>query len=273
MGSAGMLKSHRRGRHLDGQGRRCLQSAYPQPAGQFPQYQAISKVAVDPRNSNTVIAGTKTGLYFSYNGGDTWTGPCLPDAFTDPAPGRHRPDVLDQHARAPTLMLAIGTRGYSTTVSTLAENGANGIYKTTVPAAGCPATWTLISAPRQRLARRHRLAASRIPDRRQPPGPHRPGHGPQQPQLHLRPGAAACQSDGDRSAAGSSASGAPPTAAPPGSSAPTATAPRRGCLRLRLPAELVRPGHRGRPEQPEHALHGHLSTSGSPPTAAPPSTT
>ncbi|HMA33443.1 MAG TPA: S-layer homology domain-containing protein, partial [Chloroflexia bacterium] len=37
---------------------------------------------------------------------------------------------------------------YSTTVQTnLAENGANGIYKTTLPASGCPASWSLISTP------------------------------------------------------------------------------------------------------------------------------
>ena len=39
----------------------------PLPPGQFPQYQAVGKVRVDPRNSNNVVAGTKTGLYFSYS--------------------------------------------------------------------------------------------------------------------------------------------------------------------------------------------------------------
>src|SRR5207245_2242340 len=39
---------------------------------------------------------------------------------------------------------AIGARGYATTVQPdLGNNGANGIYSTTVPASGCPASWTL----------------------------------------------------------------------------------------------------------------------------------
>ena len=55
---------------------------YPEPSGTFPQYQAVGKVAVDPNQSQNLVAGTKTGVYFSYNGGDNWTGPCIPDTFT-----------------------------------------------------------------------------------------------------------------------------------------------------------------------------------------------
>ena len=43
--------------------------AYTEPAGQFPQYDAVGKVRVDPNNSNNVVAGTKKGIYVSYNGG------------------------------------------------------------------------------------------------------------------------------------------------------------------------------------------------------------
>ena len=77
MGSQGILKSTDAGAHLDCAGRQRLRSAFPEPAGQFPQYQAVGKVRVDPNNSNKVVAGTKTGLYFSYDGGANWTGPCL----------------------------------------------------------------------------------------------------------------------------------------------------------------------------------------------------
>ncbi|HET6313440.1 MAG TPA: hypothetical protein VFH60_06365, partial [Chloroflexia bacterium] len=46
-----------------------------------------------------------------------------------------------------TLYVAVGARGYSTTVqSNLAENGANGMYRATVPASGCPAEWDSISS-------------------------------------------------------------------------------------------------------------------------------
>ena len=37
---------------------------------------------VDPNNSNNVVAGTKKGLYFSYDAGSNWTGPCLTNTFT-----------------------------------------------------------------------------------------------------------------------------------------------------------------------------------------------
>ena len=46
------------------------------------------------------------------------------------------------------LFVAVGSRGFSTTVQyNLAENGANGIYRATVPASGCPANWSLSSRP------------------------------------------------------------------------------------------------------------------------------
>ena len=55
---------------------------YTEPAGQFPQYNAVGKVRVDPNNSNKVVAGTKQGLYFSYDGGTNWTGPCFTNNFS-----------------------------------------------------------------------------------------------------------------------------------------------------------------------------------------------
>jgi hypothetical protein len=147
MGSAGLLKSTDAGATWTIKGAGVFAPIYPQPSGVFPQYNAIGKVGVDPRNSNTVIAGTKTGVFFSYNGGDTWSGPCLTNAFPT-----QRQDVtgllLRDTGSSTDLYVAVGARGYSTTVQVnLAENGANGIYKTTVPASGCPASWTLSSTP------------------------------------------------------------------------------------------------------------------------------
>ena len=55
---------------------------YPTPAGEFPQYNAVGKVRVDPNNSNKVAAGAKTGLYLSYDGGVNWTGPCSTNGFS-----------------------------------------------------------------------------------------------------------------------------------------------------------------------------------------------
>src|SRR5207247_11048263 len=115
--------------------------AYPEPPGIFPQYQAVGKVRVDPRNANNVIAGTKTGVFFSFDAGVNWTGPCLTDAFTT-----QRHDVtgllVSDNGTSTDLYAAIGTRGFNTPVQVdLDKNGANGVYRTTVPASGCP-TWT-----------------------------------------------------------------------------------------------------------------------------------
>jgi len=142
MGSAGILKSTDQGAAWTVKGANVFTAFYPPSAGGFPQYQAVGKVKVDPNNSNIVIAGTKTGLFFSYDGGDNWAGPCTTNSFST-----QRQDVtglLVADAGATTdLYVAIGTRGFSTTVQPdLGQNGANGMYKTTLPASGCPASWT-----------------------------------------------------------------------------------------------------------------------------------
>ena len=82
MGSQGILKSTDAGAHWTVLGASVFGAPYPEPAGQFPQYQAVGKVRVDPNNSNKVVAGTKTGLYFSYDAGVNWTGPCLTNSFS-----------------------------------------------------------------------------------------------------------------------------------------------------------------------------------------------
>jgi hypothetical protein len=143
MGSAGILKSTDAGVTWAIKGADVFTGYYPEPAGAFPQYQAVGKIEADPNNSNTLVAGTKTGVYFSYNGGDTWTGPCLTNAFTS-----QRQDVtgllLSDAGSTTDMYVAIGSRGISTTVqANLSENGANGIYKSAVPTNGCPANWTL----------------------------------------------------------------------------------------------------------------------------------
>ena len=138
MGSQGILKSTNGGASWTLLGASVFGPALPEPAGQFPQYNAVGKVRVDPRNSNNVVAGTKTGLYFSYDGGNNWTGPCTTNNFTT-----QRQDItglaLTDTGSSTRIIAAIGVRGYSTTVQyNLNQNGANGIYKGTIPASGCP---------------------------------------------------------------------------------------------------------------------------------------
>src|SRR5437868_7136081 len=145
MGSQGILKS------TDGGGTWTLLDAnvfgeaLPEPAGQFPQYNAVGKVRVDPRNSSNVVAGTKTGLYFSYDGGVNWIGPCTTNGFST-----QRQDVtglaLTDTGTSTRIIAAVGVRGFATTVqNNLNQNGANGIYNGTIPVTGCPTDFTPIT--------------------------------------------------------------------------------------------------------------------------------
>jgi uncharacterized repeat protein (TIGR01451 family) len=146
MGSQGILKSTDGGANWTVLGANVFAAALPEPAGQFPQYNAVGKVRVDPNDSNKVIAGTKTGLYISYDGGTNWTGPCLTNAFNT-----QRQDItgleLTNIGGATRILAAVGTRGFATPVQyNLDQNGANGLYKGTMPASGCPSDFALITS-------------------------------------------------------------------------------------------------------------------------------
>jgi hypothetical protein len=146
MGSQGVLKSTDAGATWALLGASVFGPALPLPAGQFPQYQAVGKVRVDPRNSNNVVAGTKTGLYFSYDGGNNWTGPCTTNSFNT-----MRQDItglaLTNTGTNTRIIAAVGVRGFATTVqANLNQNGANGIYKGTIPASGCPSDFVPITS-------------------------------------------------------------------------------------------------------------------------------
>src|SRR4051812_35212537 len=145
MGSQGILKSTDAGASWTLLGANVFGPSLSQAAGQFPQYQSVGKVRVDPRNSNNVVAGTKTGLYFSYDGGTNWAGPCTTNNFNT-----QRQDItglaLVDDGSSTRVVAAVGVRGYSTAVQyNLHLNGANGIYKGTIPASGCPGDFAPIA--------------------------------------------------------------------------------------------------------------------------------
>ena len=145
MGSQGILKSTDAGAHWTLLGASVFGPALPEPAGQFPQYNAVGKVRVDPNNSNKVVAGTKTGLYFSYDGGSNWTGPCTTNNYST-----MRQDItgleLSNVGGVTRILAAVGVRGFSTPVQyNLHMNGANGVYKGTMPASGCPVDFVPIT--------------------------------------------------------------------------------------------------------------------------------
>ncbi len=144
-GSQGVLKSTDAGATWSLLGAEVFGPALIQPAGQFPQYNAVGKVRVDPRNSNNVLAGTKSGLYISNDGGANWTGPCATNGFDT-----MRQDItgliLDDVGGSTRILAAVGVRGFATNVQyNLGQNGANGIYKGTVPISGCPADFTPVT--------------------------------------------------------------------------------------------------------------------------------
>ncbi|UXI67615.1 WD40/YVTN/BNR-like repeat-containing protein [Tahibacter amnicola] len=148
-GTAGVLKSTDAGETWSVLGADVFTPFYTPSAGGHPQYQAIGKVAVDPNNSQKLAVGTKTGVYFSYDAGANWSGPCFTNAFTSGGTAQ-RQDITGllaiNNAGSTTLLAAVGTRGLATPVQPdLAKNGANGVYRTAMPSSGCPAVgdWTL----------------------------------------------------------------------------------------------------------------------------------
>jgi len=150
-GAAGLLKSTDKGETWSLLGADVFNPYYGSSIGNFPQYQAIGKVVVDPNNSGNVVVGTKTGVYFSHDAGAKWTGPCYTNTFTSGAAAQ-RQDTTGLLAvdRGGTTVLyaAVGTRSQPTPVQPdLANNGANGVYRATMPASGCPAVsdWTLLA--------------------------------------------------------------------------------------------------------------------------------
>src|SRR5437762_2615130 len=138
MGSQGILKSTDAGATWTVLGADVFGMIYNEPAGQFPQYDAVGKVRVDPNNSDNVVAGTKKGIFVSYDAGANWTGPCDLTGTGD------RQDVTglelsDMGAGVTRIIAAVGVRGFATTVQyDLGNNGSNGIYASTVPVSGCP---------------------------------------------------------------------------------------------------------------------------------------
>src|SRR5215210_9062909 len=129
MGSQGILKSTDAGASWIVLGAGVFGPALSQPAGQFPQYDAVGKVRVDPNNSNTVVAGTKKGLFLSYNAGASWTGPCTTNAFATQRQDITGLELSNMGGGVTRILAAVGVRGFSSTVQfNLDQNGANGVY-------------------------------------------------------------------------------------------------------------------------------------------------
>jgi hypothetical protein len=146
MGSQGILKSTDAGATWTVLGADVFGMIYVQPPGEFPQYNAVGKVRVDPNNSNKVVAGTKQGLYFSYDGGTNWAGPCLTNNFSTQRQDVTGLELSDMGGGSTRIIAAIGTRGFPTYVQyDLGKNGANGLYSGTIASSGCPSFTSIAS--------------------------------------------------------------------------------------------------------------------------------
>ena len=140
-GSAGLLRSKDAGQTWQILGEDIFSPYRQQVVSEFPQYQAIGKIRTNPNNSEHIVVGTKTGIFFSFDDGLNWTGPCL----TNPHSTQRQDTTGLEVSASGVIYAAIGTRGHNTAVQAdLDQNGANGIYRTNFPTADCP-TWSLVT--------------------------------------------------------------------------------------------------------------------------------
>src|SRR6476659_4041531 len=146
MGSQGILKSTDAGATWTVLGENVFGMIYNEPAGQYPQYNAVGKVRVDPNNSSKVVAGTKQGLFFSYDGGTNWSGPCFTNTFSTQRQDVTGLELSNMGGGNTRIIAAIGTRGFPTSVQyDLGKNGANGLYSATMGSSGCPSFTSIAS--------------------------------------------------------------------------------------------------------------------------------
>lgn len=144
-GAGGLLKSSDGGDSWSVLGTDVFNPVYSEANGRFPQYRAMSAVVVDPRDTARLAVGTNQGLYFSQDGGIHWDGPCYTNAYSSQRQDITSLIALDNGAHT-DLVAAVGAIGNPSDVRyDLRENGANGIYRASMPVSGCPSAWTLLS--------------------------------------------------------------------------------------------------------------------------------
>ncbi|MFN8503844.1 fibronectin type III domain-containing protein [Kouleothrix sp.] len=102
--------------------------------------QNIGALAVDPRNSNTVLVGTRHGFFVSYNAGATWARYNVHSHASESQ--QVSSIVLDGSTNPTTMYVAIGSPYASRAFGDI--GGGNGVYKASVPSSGAP-SFTLLN--------------------------------------------------------------------------------------------------------------------------------
>jgi hypothetical protein len=105
--------------------------------------QNIRIIKVDPKNSSRILVGTRYDLYITHDGGTNWQICGFGANYTNPSASNPTFTAINRISS-----LVLDSRG-ATTVGYVAVgyianngNGNNGVYKFTMPASGCPSTFT-----------------------------------------------------------------------------------------------------------------------------------
>ena len=103
--------------------------------------QNVGALAIDPRNSNTVLVGTRFGFYISYNAGASWARYNVHGHSSESQ--QVSSIVLDASTNPTTAYVAIGYPYASRAFGDI--GGGNGVYKASLPASGAP-SFTLLNS-------------------------------------------------------------------------------------------------------------------------------
>ena len=147
MGSQGIFMSTDGGNTWTVLGANVFGPEYVQPAGNYPQYDSVGKVRVDPNNSNNLAAGSKKGFWLSYDQGQTWTN-CPTNSFSSQRQDVTGLELSDMGGGVTRILAAVGARGFPTYVQyDLGNNGANGIIAPRCQPVAAPASRLLQTTP------------------------------------------------------------------------------------------------------------------------------
>ncbi len=105
--------------------------------------QNIRVIKVDPKNSSRIVVGTRYDFYITHDGGANWQICGFGASYTNPSASNPTFTAINRISS-----IYLDSRG-ATTVGYVAVgyvanngNGNNGVYKFTMPASGCPASFT-----------------------------------------------------------------------------------------------------------------------------------